>query len=173
MSKMIDIRQARFPEDLESVRAIFLEYAQSLEVDLAFQDFAGELAGLPGKYAAPAGRVLLASLNGRPMGCVALRPLDAATAELKRLYVRPAGRGLQLGRKLAQQMCALAESLGYQRIRLDTMPPMTAAQQLYASLGFTSVAPYVYNPVEGTRFMQLDLQTPLQSENTAPHSIQS
>jgi ribosomal protein S18 acetylase RimI-like enzyme len=155
---MLTIDEARFPEQLGSVRAVFLEYAASLPVDLAFQDFAGELAALPGKYAAPAGRVLLASVDGEVIGCVALRALDADTAEMKRLYVRPTGRGVQLGRQLAEKICALARAHGYRRIRLDTMPAMTAAQQLYGSLGFRQVEAYVYNPVEGTRFMELDLE---------------
>ncbi len=154
---MITIEDAQFPEQLEAVREIFSEYAASLPVDLSFQDFAGELAALPGKYAGPRGRVLLASLDGAIIGCVALRPLDAETAEMKRLYVRPAGRGQQLGRRLAEDICALAKEHGYQRIRLDTMPAMKAAQQLYGTLGFKPVAAYVYNPVEGTQFMEMDL----------------
>jgi ribosomal protein S18 acetylase RimI-like enzyme len=154
---MLTIDEACFPEQLDSVRDIFLEYAASLPVDLAFQDFAGELAALPGKYAAPAGRVLLASIDGDVVGCVALRPLDADSAEMKRLYVRPAGRGRQLGRQLAEKICALAQAQGYRNIRLDTMPVMTAAQHLYGSLGFRQIEAYVYNPVEGTRFMELDL----------------
>ncbi len=154
---MTRIEQARFPEHVDDIREIFQEYALSLPVDLAFQDFSTELATLPGKYAAPAGRVLLARVDGAIVGCVALRALDVNTAEMKRLYVRPAGRGMQLGRRLAEEICALAKAQGYLRIRLDTMPSMTAAQHLYGALGFQEVEAYVYNPVAGTRFMERDL----------------
>ncbi len=154
---VIHIVEALFPEQRDVVSDIFIEYAASLQVDLSFQDFAGELAALPGKYAAPFGRVLLASLDGAVIGCVALRQFDADTAEMKRLYVRPAGRGMQVGRRLAETICELARTQGYRRIRLDTMPAMTAAQQLYRSLGFMPVAAYVYNPVEGTQYMERDL----------------
>lgn len=155
---MIAIRPAAFPADAQLVRAIFREYAASLSVDLTFQDFEGELAGLPGKFAAPGGAVLLAFDGAALLGCVALRPLAEGVGEMKRLYVRPAGRGRQLGRVLAQSACDAASARGYRSIRLDTLPEMAAAQQLYASLGFGDVAPYVHNPIQGTRFLEKNLR---------------
>lgn len=154
---MILIRPAVFPDDAARVREIFSEYAASLNVDLAFQDFEGELAGLPGKYAAPQGTVLLAFSAERLVGCVAMRASGADAAEMKRLYVRPDGRGHALGRRLAEAICAAAGQQGYRRIRLDTMPSMAAAQQLYATLGFVEVEPYVHNPVAGTKFLEREL----------------
>ncbi len=164
MTTMVEIREALFPAQLASVHAIFSEYAASLPVDLAFQDFAGELASLPGKYAAPAGRVLLAYCDGDVVGCVALRPFDADTAEMKRLYVRPAGRSKHIGRLLAERLSDAAKEQGYRRILLDTMPFMAAARQLYASLGFRQVDAYVYNPVAGTDFLELIVNRDEQAE---------
>lgn len=154
---MTEIRPAQLPADLDPVRALFREYAASLGVDLAFQGFDEELATLPGKYAPPAGRLLLAWAGTTPVGCVALRALDAATCEMKRLYVRPAARGGQLGRTLAGRICREARDAGYARICLDTLPTMTAAQTLYRSLGFVPIEPYVFNPIAGTQFLALDL----------------
>jgi ribosomal protein S18 acetylase RimI-like enzyme len=154
---MIEIRSARFPQDLEPVRAIFREYADSLGVDLCFQGFEAELAGLPGKYAEPQGRLLLAEDDGQIIGCVAMRPLDGPVCEMKRLYVRPAGRGRRLGRRLATAICRAAKQAGYERMRLDTLASMQAAQRMYRSLGFEPIAPYVFNPIEGAMYMELDL----------------
>jgi ribosomal protein S18 acetylase RimI-like enzyme len=155
---MAELIAARFPEHLALVQEIFSEYAASLGVDLSFQDFDAELAALPGKYAAPRGCILLAVDNGQLLACGALRPIDDTTAEMKRLYVRPAGRGQQLGRRLAERICDIARDAGYQRIRLDTMPDMKAAQQLYASLGFVAISAYVFNPVAGTQFLERALR---------------
>ncbi|MFM0731701.1 GNAT family N-acetyltransferase [Paraburkholderia sediminicola] len=157
---MVEIHPARFPEQLEVVRAIFREYADSLGIDLGFQNFESELAELPGKFAAPRGRVLLALNNQNVVGCVAMRPLDELTCEMKRLYIRPAGRGQQIGRQLAALICRMARESGYTRIRLDTLPDMQAAQQLYASLGFEPIPAYVFNPIAGTIFMERDLTRP-------------
>ena len=126
---MVEIYPARFPEQLEVVRTIFREYAESLGIDLSFQNFESELADLPGKFAAPRGRVLLARNNENVVGCVAMRPLDELTCEMKRLYIRPSGRGQQAGRQLATLICRIAQEAGYTRIRLDTLPDMQAAQQ--------------------------------------------
>jgi ribosomal protein S18 acetylase RimI-like enzyme len=154
---MIRIQTARFPEQLEAVRAIFREYAEDLGIDLCFQDFDAELAGLPGKFAAPGGRVLLAYHDDDMIGCVAMRPLDETTCEMKRLYVRPSGRGLQAGRLLATRICAVAKEAGYRRIRLDTLPSMHAALGLYASLGFEPIPAYVFNPIAGAIYLECDL----------------
>jgi putative acetyltransferase len=139
--------------DLAEVRALLHEYAASLPFTLEFQGFERELADLPGEYAPPRGRLVLA----RAAGCVGVRPLDGATCEMKRLYVRPAARGAGLGRLLAEAAVAAAHTLGYERMRLDTVPGMEAAQTLYERLGFREIAPYRVNPVPGTRFLELEL----------------
>ncbi len=154
---MIDVLPAAWPRDLEVVRGLFQEYVDSLAVDLYFQELEKELTSLPGKYSPPGGRLLLAWREDEPVGCVALRPIDAATCEMKRLYVRPEARGEQLGRRLAERICEEGRAAGYRRICLDTLPTMVSAQGLYASLGFVPIAPYIFNPVPGTRFLALDL----------------
>src|SRR5262245_5046211 len=121
---------------VESVRALFQEYQAGLGVDLRFQGFAEELADLPGAYAPPAGRLYLALQRHEPAGCVALRPLEQATCEMKRLFVRPAHRGCGIGRMLAERVLGEARAIGYERIVLDTLPAMQEAQALYATLGF-------------------------------------
>jgi ribosomal protein S18 acetylase RimI-like enzyme len=161
---MTEIRAAAIPNDLAQVRMLFREYADSLGVDLCFQGFDGEVAELPGKYAAPTGRLLLAWKKSadvvgwaEAVGCVALRGIDIGTCEMKRLYVRPQARGEHLGRRLAERVCSEAREAGYSRICLDTLPTMTAAQQLYRTLGFEPIEPYVFNPVPGSLFLGLDL----------------
>lgn len=149
---MIDIRPA-LPHEVPVVRALFREYAAALGFDLCFQDFEQELAQLPGKYAPPAGCVLLAWSGAAPVGCVALRPIDAERCEMKRLYVRPGLRSQGLGRALAERICDEGRRAGYTQICLDTVPSMAAAVRLYGELGFLPVAPYVYNPIEGALFL--------------------
>ena len=151
------IAEAGGPAALAACRALFREYQRSLGVSLDFQGFEAELAGLPGAYAAPRGRLWLATLDGAPVGCAALRPLANGDCEMKRLYLRDAARGLGAGRALALAVIDAARSLGYRRILLDTLPAMAAAQALYARLGFREVAPYNDNPIAGTRFMALAL----------------
>jgi ribosomal protein S18 acetylase RimI-like enzyme len=153
----IDIRPAALPDDLPIVRELFREYAVALGVDLCFQNFEEELAGLPGKYAAPHGRLLLAWDGATAVGCVALRPVDAQRGEMKRLYVRPAARAQRLGRRLAERICAEAKAAGYRHICLDTLATMTPAVGLYRELGFAAIEPYVYNPLEGVLFLGRDL----------------
>lgn len=148
----IRIRPAAFPEDAELVRGLFREYADGLGIDLCFQGFEAELAGLPGNYAGPAGCVLLAWAGAEPVGCVALRPVDAERAEMKRLYLRPAARGLGVGRQLVERICDRARASGYRWVCLDTLPSMAAAAKLYRSMGFEPIEPYVFNPIPGVMF---------------------
>jgi putative acetyltransferase len=133
------------------------EYAASLSFDLAFQGFEQELAGLPAPYAPPGGARLLAYVGDDPAGCVALRHFADRTAELKRLYLRPAHRRLGLGRRLTEEALAVAGDLGYGHVRLDTTPEMAAAHALYRSLGFREIAAYRPNPVPGTCYFELEL----------------
>ncbi|HEY2941841.1 MAG TPA: GNAT family N-acetyltransferase [Vicinamibacteria bacterium] len=154
---MARIEPANGEADLAEVRALFREYADRLGVDLGFQGFEAELAGLPGDYAPPRGRLLIAREGDRAVGCAALRPLGPDVAEAKRLYVRPEARGSGLGRRLTDSLIAEARAIGYARLRLDTLPGMTQAIALYRSLGFRAIAPYRYNPVEGTLFLEKDL----------------
>lgn len=144
-------------EDLPEVRALLAEYADGVGVPLDFQDFDREVAELPGAYAPPRGALLVARAGGTAAGCVALRPLDDETCEMKRLFVRPAARGLGLGERLAVAVLAEARRLGYRRMRLDTLPTMAPAQTLYERLGFRDIEPYTDNPVAGTRFLELEL----------------
>ncbi|HEU5213640.1 MAG TPA: GNAT family N-acetyltransferase [Gaiellaceae bacterium] len=145
------------PADVETARALFAEYAASLGVDLDFQGFDDELAGLPAGYLAPTGVLLLADTGAGTVGCVAVRALQGDICELKRLYVRPAGRGAGLGRTLTEAAIAAARRLGYRSMRLDTLPAMQTAYALYRELGFREIEPYRFNPVPGTRYLELDL----------------
>jgi ribosomal protein S18 acetylase RimI-like enzyme len=145
------------PERVGTARTLFEEYAETLGIDLCFQGFDRELAELPGAYAPPSGRLLLALVDGDPAGCVGLRPLANGDSELKRLYVREGHRGLGLGRLLTGTVIATARELGYSRLLLDTLPTMRAAQGLYRSLGFRTTEAYTENPVEGATFMVLEL----------------
>jgi ribosomal protein S18 acetylase RimI-like enzyme len=154
---MIDIRPAELPRDLNEVRSLFREYAESLSINLEFQNFEAEVAALPGKYKPPKGRLLLAWNGSNAVGCVALRPLEGDACEMKRLYVRPEARGEQLGRRLAERICQEARSAGYSRICLDSLPTMTSAIKLYTALGFKPIEPYVFNPVPGAIFLALEL----------------
>ena len=144
-------------EHLDDVRALFSEYAASLPIDLAYQNFSAELSGLPGKYAPPDGRLFLARVDGQCAGCVALRRFDETRAEMKRLYVRPAFRGLRLGRLLAERAIDAAREVGYSDILLDTLSTMNTAKQLYRELGFVEIEPYYDSPIRGTTFLQLSL----------------
>jgi ribosomal protein S18 acetylase RimI-like enzyme len=158
---MVTIVEADDSADVEEIRRLFEEYAQSLGVDLSFQGFDEELVSLPGTYSAPGGRLLLAKDGRRAVGCVGVRPFDDGICEMKRLYVRPEARGLGVGRKLAEAAIAVGKSAGYRAMRLDTLPTMGSAQDLYRQLGFREVAAYRYNPVPGTSFLELGLDSRL------------
>jgi len=151
------IAPARSAPDVAEVARLFREYGESLGIDLAFQHFEEELAALPGDYAEPRGALLLARVGDAPAGCVGVRPLDDSACEMKRLYVRPAFRGLRLGDALAHAIIDTARAKGYTRMRLDTLPSMASARKLYANLGFREIPPYRFNPVEGTSFLELAL----------------
>ena len=155
--KLVKVSLAASADELAQVRELFLEYAASLGFDLCFQGFEDELAALPGDYAPPSGALLLAREGDEAAGCVALRALEAGICEMKRLYVRPAFRGKGIGRNLAEAAVAEARRLGYERMRLDTVPFMKEANALYDELGFREVAPYRHNPIEGARYMELVL----------------
>jgi carbonic anhydrase len=153
----LNLEEAHSGPLLEEVRALLVEYTTSLGVDLCFQGFDSELALLPGAYAPPRGRILLARIDGAPAGCVALRPLESGVCEMKRLYVRPAYRGRALGRTLVLAIMDAARAIGYERMRLDTLPVMNEAIALYESLGFQPIPEYRFNPIEGARFFEIDL----------------
>jgi GNAT superfamily N-acetyltransferase len=154
---MPKIFPAETNEDIELAKTLFVEYADSLGIDLGFQNFEEELANLPGCYALPDGCILLARYNEEIAGCVALRKLSDGICEGKRLYVRQKFRGLKIGRKLVEAIIAEARKMGYTRMRGDTLASMTTAQALYASIGFKQIEPYYYNPIEGTIFVELEL----------------
>jgi hypothetical protein len=154
---MLIIRQALFPTEQDDVVSIFREYVSSPTVSLDFQEYETEFAGLPGKYAAPEGRLLLARHGATVLGCAALRRVDASTCEMKRVYVRPAARGRNLGRQLVEVILSQAKLAGYSRVCLDLLPEFTAAQKLYESLGFMPSEPVSFNPVPGTKFLALAL----------------
>lgn len=154
---MTEIRHARFPEETAHVVQLFREYVTSASVSLAFQNYCTEFADLPGNYAPPAGCVLLAWKNGTVVGCAALRPVDGQVCEMKRVYVRPAARGENLGRRLVQRAIEEARNAGYVRVCLDVLPEFIAAQRLYESLGFRPAPPVSFNPVPGTKYLGLEL----------------
>ena len=150
--------QVESREQAAEVRELFLEYAQSLTFDLCFQSFDKELAGLPGDYAPPEGRLLLAIFDGQTAGCVALHKIENDVCEMKRLYVRPQFRGKGLGKALAERVINEARAIGYKKLRLDTVEPvMRTAVAMYRQLGFREIAPYRPNPIEDALYMELQL----------------
>jgi ribosomal protein S18 acetylase RimI-like enzyme len=156
-SNMLRLVQADWEKQLPQIRELLKEYAASLGFDLHFQEFDKELAELPGDYAAPPGRLLLAFYHDRLAGCVAIRKLSRGICEMKRLYVRPEFRGKGIGKKLAGAIIQEARSMGYSHMRLDTIPSMKEAITLYRTLGFQEIEPYRHNPIEGAKFMELAL----------------
>ncbi|HEY6307574.1 MAG TPA: GNAT family N-acetyltransferase [Candidatus Angelobacter sp.] len=156
---MLTIFQAETPQQIAAARELMIEYATALGFDLCFQNFDEEMRTLPGKYAPPAGRILLANWNGQAAGVIAMRPLDEAGAcEMKRLFVRPAFRGRSLGRALAERLIAEATAIGYRRMRLDTIQgTMDQAIVLYRAMGFYEIPAYYPSPVRETLFLELQL----------------
>jgi ribosomal protein S18 acetylase RimI-like enzyme len=153
----LTIRDLEVAGELDLVRLLFREYEAAVGVDLCFQGFEEEVAGLPGDYTPPGGALLLALQGETVVGCVALRPWDEAIGEMKRLYVRPAGRGAGIGRELCRALISRAREIGYRSIRLDTLATMEAARSLYRSLGFVEIEAYTHNPDPGVGFFELAL----------------
>lgn len=160
----IKLIEADSAEHVAAVRELFGEYAESLSVDLCFQNFEAELAGLPGEYTQPRGALLLALVDGTPAGCVAMRPLPESdhvnACEMKRLYVRRAFRRFGLGRLLTQQLMDLATQAGHSCMLLDTLDDMEVARGLYTSLGFAEIPPYYFNPIAGAHYLKVELDAP-------------
>jgi putative acetyltransferase len=155
---LINLVKAQSQRDVEHARELFKEYEAWLGINLCFQNFARELAELPGEYVPPDGRLLLAVENKKVAGCIALRKIGDGICEMKRLFVRPEFRGQGLGRKLVAAIISEAREIGYERMRLDTLPgKMDQAIALYRSLGFKEIEPYYQNPVPGAKFMELRL----------------
>jgi ribosomal protein S18 acetylase RimI-like enzyme len=155
---MIEFIQAETPAQIDVARSLFLEYADWLGLSLCFQNFEQELAGLPGRYSLPGGRLWLVTAEGGLAGCVAMRKIDEGVCEMKRLYVRPGFRGRGIGRLMTTRLIGEARSIGYEKMRLDTLPlQMSEAVKLYRAIGFREIEPYYDNPVEGALFMELSL----------------
>lgn len=165
---MLLIAPARTAEELATVRELLLEYQAQLDVDLGPQGFDAELRDLAGAYRPPDGTLLLAAYDGWPAGCVALHALVAGRAEMKRLYVRPGGRGLGIGQALVAELIAAARASGFAELVLDTLPSMHSAQRLYARFGFQDIPAYSVSPYSGTRYLGLllDPVTPLPTGRT-------
>lgn len=154
---MFTIKEAVSETDIKSIRILFEEYGASLNFDLCFQSFDEELKNLPGEYAPPSGTLLIAAVNNIPIGCVALRKLDNEICEMKRLFVKNNYRGMNIGRALIEKLIEKAKSLGYKKMRLDTVPSMQKAQKLYCLTGFYVIDAYRENPIEGAMCMELVL----------------
>ena len=157
----VTLRLAQFPDDLSAVRSLFLEYQADTGIDLCFQGFDAELAGLPGEYASPAGSIVLACVDGEPSGCCAFRSLPNTdhlnACEMKRLFVRRAFRGFGLGRLLVERVMTDAQLAGYTTLLLDTLSDMETARALYQESGFVEVAPFYHNPIPGAHYLKVDL----------------
>jgi len=164
LSENFRIFQADCQEHFEAVRFLFKKYADALDFDLDFQDFDQELDTLPGTYGPPGGTLLLAEVNGQPVGCVGVRPFENDICEMKRLYVEPDARGLQVGRRLARASIQAARQMGYRTMRLDTVGSMGEAIVLYRSLGFQQISAYRLNPIPSAQYFELDLERNSQND---------
>ena len=151
------IRRVTENNQYQQVRELFTEYVDSLGIDLSFQNIVTELQSLPGEYAPPEGCILLAMYEEQVAGCVALRKIDEDVCEMKRLYVKPDFKGKGIGKRLASSIIEEAKNRGYRYIRLDTLPTMEQAISLYSSLGFYEIEPYRFNPIVGTKYLELEL----------------
>ena len=158
MPDIFQLIDAVTPEQLGTIRTLFLEYERSIGVSLCFQNFAEEVANLPGRYALPDGRLYICLEGDEIVGCIGLRRLDLESGEIKRLYVRQRYRGRGYGKRITSAIIADARQIGYRRIVLDTLPTMTEAQRIYTSLGFQNIEPYVFNPIEGVRYLGILLK---------------
>lgn len=156
-NQRLTIIEATKQNEIETARQLFIEYQEFLGEDLCFQGFEQELASLPGKYADPTGAMLLAKLNEKVIGCVAVRPLKDSSCEMKRLFVRTEAQGHSAGRKLAEAIIEKARLLGYKKMQLDTLERLVPALKLYKSLGFRKINPYYANPLEQVVYLELDL----------------
>ncbi|MGE0753675.1 MAG: GNAT family N-acetyltransferase [Alphaproteobacteria bacterium] len=154
---IIDIDPAKFPEDKKVVQELFREYQQLLGIDLGFQDFEHELASLPGRYVQPAGNIALARLDKQVAGCICWYPMSEEVVEIKRLYVRPAFRGRNVGRMLMQYTIESVTKAGYEKARLDSLGRLKEAANLYESFDFKRISPYNENPLPDVYYMELDL----------------
>jgi putative acetyltransferase len=154
MLKLIDVETE---EHLEIIRELFREYENFLGFHLCFQEFEKEMEGLPGKYAPPEGRLIIAEYDSEVAGCIALKKIGEGICEMKRLYVRPKFRGKKIGRVLAEKIIAEAKAIGYKKMRLDTLKRLKEALSLYRSMGFREIGSYVFNPLEDVVYMERDL----------------
>jgi carbonic anhydrase len=158
MSSTLRLLPSQKPDEIEAVRNLFREYAGSIGGGLCFQSFEKELADLPGDYAPPAGRLYLAYVKEEPAGCVGLRRIDEGVCEMKRLYVRPLYRGQGIGRQLVLALVRDGRALGYSKMRLDTLPSMKRAQELYRAMGFKAIDSYRADPVPDALYLELNLR---------------
>jgi len=155
---MIEIVEANTKILITKVKELFLEYSESLGFDLSFQNFDAELDNFPVQYSPPTGSLFLALSQNLPIGCVGVRYFEDDICEMKRLFVKPNFRGKRVGRLLAEAAVKAGKNLGYERMRLDTLPTMEKANHLYRSLGFIEIEPYRYNPIEGAKYLELNLK---------------
>jgi len=155
---MIEIVEANTDEFISKAKELFQEYAETLGFDLSFQNFDKELDDFPGQYSSPNGRLYLASYNNQIIGCVGLRYFEDSICEMKRLYVKPNFRGKNAGRALAETTIKQAKDIGYGYMRIDTLPSMESANELYKILGFEQIEPYRHNPIEGAIYLELNLK---------------
>lgn len=157
MKQVIEFKFITGQDMIEDIKKLFLEYSQSLEIELTFQNFKEEFSLLPGKYGPPYGTLILVLVDNKPAGCIALRKISEDICEMKRLYLRSNYRGLGIGKKLITMLIVEARKLKYSYMRLDTIPSLKAAQRLYTAFGFYEIKAYTYNPVEGAKFLELKL----------------
>ena len=155
---MIEIVEANSKILITKVKELFLEYSESLGFDLSFQNFDAELDNFPVQYSPPTGSLFLALSQNLPIGCVGVRYFEDGICEMKRLFVKPNFRGKRVGRLLAEAAVKAGKFLGYERMRLDTLPTMEKANHLYRSLGFIEIEPYRYNPIERAKYLELNLK---------------